>query len=419
MAENKKTHKEDLVYEEDTIAAISTPVGEGGIGIVRISGTRTRQIIIEINSHGGMTVLGEILELVVRQGARIAAPGEFTKRAFLNGRIDLAQAESVIDIIKAKTRMGLQVAVNQLEGRLSEIIKESRCLLLEAVANLEAAIDFPDEDIIFPGREELKHLLDGLIKKFTELLKEGKRGRILREGLKVVIVGKPNVGKSSLLNAMLGKKRAIVTSIPGTTRDLITESISINSVPVVLYDTAGIRKVSDEIEKEGISLSKKSIKDADIVLFLVDGSSLLEKEDFLISEEVKKEKTIVLVNKNDLEERINISELEKMGFENIIRISALKAEGIDKIEEGIHRIFVSSRPYGIDSVLVTNIRHQALLKNGLDLLLEAKSGLEKGCSEDFVVVPLRETGERLGEITGETISEKLLDEIFSRFCIGK
>lgn len=469
---NKKMKKQKKIHKEDTIAAVSTPIGVGGIGIVRLSGLNaisivksififpsgkllkkvkshkvlygfifnpetnkkidevlltifkrpksfTREDVAEISSHGGMVVLGEILELVINCGAKMAAPGEFTKRAFLNGRIDLAQAESVIDIIRAKTRASLQIAVNQLEGKLSKTIKESRKLLLNAMVDLEAAIDFPDEDIVFPAKEDLFRLLEDLIKKFNEFLEESKRGRILKEGLKITIIGKPNVGKSSLLNAILGRKRAIVTSVPGTTRDIIKESVNISGIPVILHDTAGIRDTEDEIEKEGVGLSKESLGSADLILFLVDGSESLEKEDFLIAEEVKDKKTVVVINKSDLKEKINIADLKNMGFKNITKISALKAEGIDEVEKIIYKMFIGNETNGVESVLITSIRHQLLLEEGLEFLLEANNALNNNYSEDLVVASLREASDRLGEIVGEIVSEEILDEIFGKFCIGK
>jgi tRNA modification GTPase len=463
---------EILKRGEDTIAAISTPFGESGIGIVRMSGplaepiakklfkpkkdqpcfishhfhygeiidpqngrpidevlivlmkspkTYTREDMVEIHCHGGYLILQRVLELVLKQGARMAEPGEFTKRAFLNGRIDLTQAEAVIDLITAKTMDSLEIANQQLRGVLYREMTSLKEDLVEQLALIEAHIDFPEEEIdpisLGKMRQDLKrmiHQIEGWIASFEE-------GKIFREGISCAIIGKTNVGKSSLLNVLLKEERAIVTPIPGTTRDVIEEVLNICGIPVRLMDTAGLRKAMDSIEQEGVRRAKERVSDSDFVLLMIDGSRPLDADDMEIFEEIKEKKKVVALNKKDLPLKISIEDVESRFQENpIISISCLRNEGIDDLKEAIYHYLVHrdvrSSP---EHLIVANIRHKTALSQMRDNLSNAVKGLEERTSPEFIAFEIRSALEALGEIVGETTTEEILNRIFEQFCIGK
>ncbi len=456
----------------DTIVAISTPTGEGGIGIVRLSGnqatkiaaavlelppgkkldqmasrsmilcysinpktgekldqvlacvmraphTYTREDVVEINCHGGIVPLRETLEAVVEAGARLAEPGEFTKRAFLNGRIDLAQAEAVVDIIRSKTKEGLKVAMAQLEGRLSQKVCKIRRLVFDILVQIEASIDFLDEDIKTMSKEEILHKTGEAIENLEELIRTAQAGKIYREGVQAVIAGRPNVGKSSLLNALLREARVIVTSIPGTTRDIVEEIVNIGGVPFMLRDTAGIREPLDEVEKLGVELSRKAIKEADVVLLVLDSSEPLTEEDFLIMEEAKRKKAIVALNKIDLPEKTDKEVVSKKFGKRVVKISATKEIGLNALEHTLLDLVLSGQVVCDGEAIVANVRHKKALQKAKEDLSEAYNSLRGNIPEEFVAAVLRDVLDSLGELTGETVQENLLDKIFSEFCIGK
>ncbi len=458
--------------EEETIAAISTPFGESGIGIVRISGssaepiarklfkpkkdqsyfiphhfhygeiidiqsgkavdevlivlmkspkTYTREDIVEIHCHGGYFVLQKVLELVLKEGAQMALPGEFTKRAFLNGRIDLTQAEAVIDLIRAKTQTSLEIANQQLSGWLYREMAELKARLIEHLALIEAHIDFPEEEIEPIALDEMKQDLKGMIQKIREWISSYEEGKIFREGISCAIIGKTNVGKSSLLNVLLKEERAIVTPIPGTTRDVIEEVLNIYGIPVRLMDTAGLRKPVDSIEQEGVRKAKERVADSDFVLLMLDGSRALDDDDKEIFEEIKGKKKIVAVNKNDLPLEISLEDVKRLLPEDlVISISALKNTGIDDLKQAIYTSLVHrdvrSTP---EHLIVANIRHKTALTRARDNLSNAMKGLEEGTSLEFIAFEIRSALEALGELVGETATEDILNRIFEQFCIGK
>jgi len=454
---------------EDTIAAISTPLGEGGIGIIRVSGpealqitsrifkakrgiksfeshkmvygyifdqygqmvdevlfcymkaphTYTREEVVEINCHGGMVPLRRILELVLAEGARLAEPGEFSKRAFLNGRLDLAQAESVIDIIRSKTETGLRLAVSQLRGSLSLKVKSLQDKLLGVLAGVEASIDFPDEDIenvadVVPSCEEL-------IDELNKLIAGSEAGIIYREGIRATITGKPNVGKSSLLNALLRENRAIVTSVPGTTRDVIEEVINIKGIPLRIIDTAGLRKTEDLVERIGVERSKEAIEKADLILLVLDDSAGVTGEDIEIIELLRKKRTIVLINKVDVGKKLISQEVigNLIGSWPVLWISAENGTGLVELEETIADMVLGGKIVSQDNLLITNIRHKRALEKAVFHLREAVAGVKNMIPLDIVAIDIRAAWENLGEITGLTVDEDLIDRIFSEFCIGK
>ena len=457
----------------DTIVAISTTLGESGIGIVRLSGpqalsiaeklfipksgnklskantftvhygsivdpsdnsiidealvsvmlaprTYTCEDVVELNCHGGIVPLRKALEAAVALGARLAEPGEFTKRAFLNGRIDLAQAEAVADIIKAKTDESLKAAVSQLKGRLSAELLVIAEELKDAAARVEANIEFSEEEIETTNLPGIGAELKDIRKRIKKLLSTAGKGRILREGVKTVIAGKPNVGKSSLLNELLNEERAIVTHIPGTTRDIIEETINIEGIPFVLADTAGIRKSSNIIEIQGIQRAIDSLESADLVLFILDGSKKIVREDILAAEKVKNRKTVVVVNKADLPQKIKQSDLNQI-FPKVktVFISALKASGIEALKKEM-KAAVSERGVKDSSgIMITNMRHKVLLEQALSALVLAENSINNEMSEEFIAVDIREALDYVGEITGKVSTEDILNKIFSEFCIGK
>ncbi|MDI6715625.1 MAG: tRNA uridine-5-carboxymethylaminomethyl(34) synthesis GTPase MnmE [Actinomycetota bacterium] len=459
--------------EDDTIAAISTAVGEGGIGIVRLSGrqaitiaekvikpkegaglkerrshsiflanvvdpesgleidevlvtimrapnTYTREDVVEINCHGGVVSLKKTLNSVLHAGARAADPGEFTKRAFLNGRIDLAQAEAVIETIRAKTEAGLRAAINQLEGGLSKNIKSVAEKIADVLTQVEAAVDFSDEDIETLPSKALSEMLFQSERELEALLSTSVRGRMIREGIRTAIVGKPNVGKSSLLNALLRRERAIVTPIPGTTRDVIEEVINLGGVPLRLIDTAGIRESEDEIESIGLELTRRAIKEAELILLVVDGSQDQDSEDLSLVGEIAGTSAILVVNKQDLPQSKSIDRFAlNRNFKAVVRVSALTGYGIKELEKKIEETFFAGDIEAEDTAIITNARHEQLVEKALDNIREAKRLIDINQPEEIVAVFLQEALDNLGEITGETIGEDVLGRIFSQFCIGK
>lgn len=456
---------------EDTIAAVATAYGEGGIGIIRISGeealpilqeifefhgdtdtftsrrmtygkiidkeknqiidevlavymkgpkTYTAEDVVEINCHGSMVSLRKTLALVLRKGARLAEPGEFTKRAFLNGRLDLSQAEAVIDMIRAKTDKSFDVAVSQLEGRISLKVEEIRQKLLDLLVDITVNIDYPDEDIEEMTYEKLEESIIETQDMIEKLLETSSTGRMIREGIKIAIVGKPNVGKSSLMNGLLKETRAIVTDIPGTTRDTIEEVLSIRNIPVYLVDTAGIRETSDKVEKMGIEKSKEAFNQADFILFLLDGSRPLEEEDLQIMEFLKERKSLVLINKRDLGEAISIEEIAaKLPASQVIEASLLKGQGITEIEDAVEDLVYGGEIVQKESMMVNNVRHIELLQQAVKSLTDALHMSERREALDFIEVDVKNAYERLGEIIGETVSDDIINEVFARFCLGK
>ncbi len=457
--------------ESDTIAAIATPYGESGIGIVRISGplsekvatrlfrpkkkvprlkshhlyygeivdpesgkpldevlvtlmrkprTYTRDDVLEINCHGGYLVLKGVLEVVLGQGVRLAGPGEFTKRAFLNGRIDLSQAEAVIDVIRAKTAKSLKIANQQLKGDLSEEIEGLRERVVRSLACVEALIDFPEEEIDV-DEDEIRGNLEEAERILGELVSSYEEGRIYRDGVSVSIVGKTNVGKSSLLNVLLRENRAIVTPIPGTTRDVIEETVNIHEIPIRLVDTAGIRRASNLIEREGVRLARGKVGESDMVIVVIDGSRSLDTYDREIIDEVREKKKVVAVNKMDLPMMVSREQIkELLPDTEVVEISALRNWGIDMLKESIH-CTVTGNGIGRDAgeVVVANARHKMALQGSLECLGRAREGIAGRIAIELVALELRSCLERLGEIRGETTTEEVLDRIFSQFCIGK
>ncbi len=447
---------------KEPIVAIATPYGESAIGMLRLSGKGVLEIakrlfktrgeikpryahygklydtkgeeidegiliyyraphsytgedMIEITLHGNPLILKKALEAFIDAGCRLAEPGEFTKRAFLNGKLDLTQAEAVADLISAKTDLARRVALKQLQGELSKYIKPLRESLLELCAYIEADIEFSEEDIPTLTKEQVLEMVDRVIKGIDELLKTAKVGRFIREGIKLAIVGKPNVGKSSLFNALLGHERAIVTDIAGTTRDYLEETLNLNGIPVRLVDTAGIRKAKDPVEKIGVERSKEKIKEADVVLFVVDGSRELTEEDFEIYNAVKDKDVIVVVNKIDLGIKIP---LEIFKERSIIKLSALTGEGIENLKEEILKKAGALVEEGIN--IYVSVRHETLLKKAKEVLEKFRERYEKEfISPEIAMLDIREASDYLGEIIGEVTTEDILGNIFSRFCIGK
>jgi tRNA modification GTPase len=460
--------------EFDTIAAISTPMGEGAIAIVRLSGddsikiadhifrgiggkrlievpthtihyghlvdpktdqaieevmvsvmkgpkTFTKEDVVEINCHGGIVSVNRVLQHVLAYGARLAEPGEFTKRAFLNGRIDLSQAEAVMDLIRAKTDRAMNVALGQMEGRLSKLIKGLRQEILEILAHVEVNIDYPEYDDV----EEMTHKM--LLEKATyvqnelrKLLQTSQQGKILREGLSTVIVGRPNVGKSSLLNSLVQENKAIVTDIPGTTRDVIEEYVNVRGVPLRLLDTAGIRETEDIVERIGVEKSRQVLKEADLILLVLNYADPFTKEDENLFEAVKGMDVIVIVNKTDLPQQIDMDRVHELAREHkIVTTSLLEDRGIDELEEAISSLFFAGSIEAGDMTYLSNSRHIALIGQSLRSIEEAIDGVQMGTPIDIVQIDLTRSWELLGEIIGESVHESLIDQLFSQFCLGK
>lgn len=452
----------------DTIAAISTPRGEGGIGIIRISGDKSFEIlerifntknpnrdlgfykfnygfihdngkivdevmavrmkspktytcedVVEINCHGGHLISEKVLELVLKNGARHAEQGEFTKRAFMNGRIDLSQAEAVMDIIHGKTEKSISLSLEQLRGDLRDKIASFKKALLDVTAHVNVVLDYPEEGIDDPLPSNLRENLENVYAEADRLISSYDKGKKIKEGIKTVIAGKPNVGKSTLLNSLLKEERAIVTHIPGTTRDVIEEIINIKGIPLVLTDTAGIRKTEDIVENIGVEKSKKFIENADLVLLVLDASRELESEDREVIEEIQNhnKKTIVLLNKIDLERKI---ELEEFNLENILEISAKDNIGIEDMEERIYSYIVEENVEdSSEKLIITNIRHKTALEKTKDAIRNIFETIDAGMPMDLISVDLKEALDSLSEITGEISSEDILDHVFGNFCVGK
>ena len=452
----------------DTIAAISTPRGEGGIGIIRISGDKSFEIlerifntknpnrdlgfykfnygfihdngkivdevmavrmkapktytcedVVEINCHGGHLISEKVLELVLKNGARHAEQGEFTKRAFMNGRIDLSQAEAVMDIIQGKTEKSISLSLEQLRGDLRDKIGSFKKALLDVTAHVNVVLDYPEEGIDDPLPSNLRENLENVYAEAERLISSYDKGKKIKEGIKTVIAGKPNVGKSTLLNSLLKEERAIVTHIPGTTRDVIEEIINIKGIPLVLTDTAGIRKTEDIVENIGVEKSKKFIENADLVLLVLDASRELESEDREVIEEIQNhnKKTIVLLNKIDLERKI---ELEEFNLENILEISAKDNIGIEDMEERIYSYIVEENVEdSSEKLIITNIRHKTALEKTKDAIRNIFETIDAGMPMDLISVDLKEALDSLSEITGEISSEDILDHVFGNFCVGK
>ena len=452
----------------DTIAAISTPRGEGGIGIIRISGDKSFEIldkifntknpnrdlgfykfnygfihdngkivdevmavrmkapktytcedVVEINCHGGHLISEKVLELVLKNGARHAEQGEFTKRAFMNGRIDLSQAEAVMDIIQGKTEKSISLSLEQLRGDLRDKIGSFKKALLDVTAHVNVVLDYPEEGIDDPLPSNLRENLENVYAEAERLISSYDKGKKIKEGIKTVIAGKPNVGKSTLLNSLLKEERAIVTHIPGTTRDVIEEIINIKGIPLVLTDTAGIRKTEDIVENIGVEKSKKFIENADLVLLVLDASRELESEDREVIEEIQNnnKKMIVLLNKIDLERKI---ELDEFGLENILEISAKDNIGIEDMEERIYSYIVEEKVEdSSEKLIITNIRHKTALEKTKDAIRNIFETIDAGMPMDLISVDLKEALDSLSEITGEISSEDILDHVFGNFCVGK
>lgn len=379
----------------------------------------TAENMCEINSHGGIVVMREILELCLKNGAELAKPGEFTKRAFLNGRIDLSQAESVIDIINAKSNREALEGMKQLEGFLAEEINKIKKELLKLMANIEVSIDYPEYDTPEVIEEEILKTIENSINKLNKLEKSFDNGKLIKEGIKTAIIGRPNAGKSSLLNAILKEERAIVTEYEGTTRDTIEEYVNINGITLKLIDTAGIRTTQNEIEKIGIEKSKKMAKEADLVIYIIDASKDLNEDDEEILNIVIPKKTIIILNKLDLVPKIDEKTEIIKNFENVIKISALKKEGIDDLYNKITELF-NLDVINIDNeIVITNERHKKIIKDAIINLNKSKEALKNNMPIDIIAIGLKDVLTNLGEITGEEASEEIINEIFSRFCLGK
>ncbi len=379
----------------------------------------TTEDMCEINSHGGNVIMRKILQLCLKNGAELAEPGEFTKRAFLNGRIDLSQAESVIDIINAKSDREAKEGIKQLEGFLATSIRNIKDEILGVMTNIEVSIDYPEYDTPEVLEDDLRTKLNDVAIKLKKLEKSFDNGKLIKEGIKTAIIGKPNAGKSSLLNAILKEDRAIVTEYEGTTRDTIEEFVNINGIPLKLVDTAGIRKTENEVEKIGIEKSIKYAKEADLAIVIIDGSKSLSKEDMEILNIVNPEKTIIILNKMDLEQKIDSSTEEISKFDNIIKISALKKEGIEQLYDKISNLFNLNKINVDNDVVITNERHKNQIQKAGQNLEKAIQSLNMNMPIDIIAISLKDVLSNLGEITGEEASEEIINEIFARFCLGK
>ena len=380
----------------------------------------TTENMCEINSHGGNIVMKKILELCLKNGAELAEPGEFTKRAFLNGRIDLTQAESVIDVINAKSEKEVQAGIKQLEGGLSKEISAIKQEILDVMVNIEVAIDYPEYDVEEVTNNEIMKMLNSVEMKLKKLEKSFDNGKILKEGIKTAIIGKPNAGKSSLLNRILKEDRAIVTEFEGTTRDTIEEYVNINGIPLKLIDTAGIRNAKDEVEKIGIHKSKEIAKNADLIIAIFDASKDLSKEDKEILEIIKGKKVIILLNKIDLQQKLHKEDKEfREVTDSIIEISALNNIGIDDVYAEITKLFEINEINLDNDLVITNIRHKNLIHQAIESIKKTKETIQEKMPIDIIAVYIKEILEDLGNITGEFVTEDIINEIFSKFCLGK
>ncbi len=459
-------------HESDTIAAISTPVGEGGIAVIRISGPEaiaraagifvsasnllevpshtvhyghiidpdtqerieealitimrgprsyTREDIVELGCHGGLISVKKVLELLLSAGGiRLADPGEFTKRAFLNGRIDLSQAEAVIDLIRSKSDRAYSLALKQVEGLLSKKVRALRHRLVELMAHIEVNIDYPEHDVEELTNAYIKEKCREALAEIELLLKTAAQGKILREGITTAIIGRPNVGKSSLLNALAQENRAIVTDIPGTTRDVIEEYVTVGGIPLRLLDTAGIRETTDLVEQIGVERSKTALADADLLLFVLNGNEPLHEDELGLIEELKSRQTIVIINKTDLPIQLDIGLIERsFSSESIVYMSLLDHRGMEQLEKTIHAKFFSGGIESGDLTYVSNVRHIHLLQQARSALVEALEGADQVMPIDMLQIDIRNSWEHLGEIIGDAVSESLIDQIFAQFCLGK
>ena len=455
----------------DTIAAISTSTGNSGIGIIRVSGDEAIEIVdkifksnkegkrlitvkshtvnygnivdgekvldqvlvlvmknphsytgedtVEIDCHGGMLILKKVLDLVIKNGAKSAAPGEFTKRAFLKGRLDLSQAEAVMDLINSQNDFALNSSIEQLKGGVSEKIKEIRSDVIYHIAFIESALDDPEHISLDGYDNEISEMINKNISKIKKMIDTFDNGRIMKEGIKTVILGKPNAGKSSLLNRMLGEERAIVTDIEGTTRDTLEENINLNGLSLKIIDTAGIRNTDDKVEQIGVNKAKEIAEGADLIIYVVDGSKDIDENDKEILEIIKNKKVIVLLNKTDIDRVVDIEQLNEIPKEDIIEFSAKAGFGMDELEEKIKDMFYSGEITFNDQVYITNARHKEALENSYNSLLKVKESVDAGMPEDFYSIDLMDAYEQLGLIIGESVEDDLVNEIFSKFCMGK
>ncbi|XOK61214.1 tRNA uridine-5-carboxymethylaminomethyl(34) synthesis GTPase MnmE [Paenibacillus elgii] len=456
---------------QDTIAAIATPMGEGGIAVIRVSGDEavpvcdkifagkskltdvpthtvnygyirdpetgarveeslvtvmraprsfTKEDVVEISCHGGFVSVRKVLDLLLEHGARLAEPGEFTKRAFLNGRIDLSQAEAVIDLIRAKSDRAFRIALKQSEGSLSKTIKGLRHRLVELMAHIEVNIDYPEHDVEEMTNAFIKEKCADALSDIERMLTTAQQGKILREGLVTAIVGRPNVGKSSLLNTLAQEERAIVTEIAGTTRDVVEEYVHVNGIPLKLLDTAGIRETSDLVEQIGVEKSRQALSDADLILFVCNGAEPLQPDEYVLIDQLKDRQVIAIINKQDLPQLIEEEVLkEAFGEDRIVRMSLLAQQGIADLEKAIASIFFSGQVESSDLTYVSNARHIHLLKQARSALTEAHEAAEVFVPIDMIQIDIRNAWEHLGEIIGDSVSESLIDQIFSQFCLGK
>ena len=460
-----------MAATDDTIAAIATPIGTGGIGIIKISGPKateiatqifrprsvslpfkshhlyygevvdpqesfaideallsfmakphsyTREDVVEINCHGGYLVLQEILELALKAGARLAEPGEFTKRAFINGRIDLTQAEAVVDLIESKTSLNLKYASSQLKGVLSQEINALKRVLVEVLSILEASIDFPEEDLEIATPSHLITQTNHLISRVEKLLNTYGEGKLYREGVSTIIAGKPNVGKSSLFNALLGEERTIVTPVPGTTRDFIEEIINIKGIPLKIIDTAGLRDPTDRIEEEGVRITKDKLDQADLVLLVIDSSVKLDEQDEALLSALRGKRAVVAYNKIDLPRKASLEKIQReLSGIQVVVISALYKIGLEELKEAIVSLLITHARSLPSCSIISNLRHKLILEKVLLLIERVREGLQKNIPHEFTASDVQTALKYLGEITGHTTPEEILDQIFSRFCIGK
>lgn len=402
-----------FIYDGDEL------IDEVLVLIMKAPNSYTTEDVVEIDCHGGVVVMKKLLETVIKYGARPAEPGEFTKRAFLNGRIDLTQAEAVIDVINAKNEMALLSSVQQLKGNILDKIKEIRRSIIGSVAFIEAALDDPEHINADNFGDELKLKVENHLKELKKLLDSADNGRMMKEGIKTVIVGKPNAGKSSLLNILVGDERAIVTDIAGTTRDTLEEFINIHGIPLNIVDTAGIRDTSDIVEKIGVDKAKNFAEDADLIIYVVDGSTELDVNDKEIIELIKDKKVIVLINKIDLQLITTAEEIKKYLDKPVIEISAKEEKGIDDFENLLKDMFFNGNVSFNDEIYITNIRHKTAISEAMESLKLVLQSIEDGMPEDFFSIDLMNSYEQLGSIIGESVGEDLIDTIFSDFCMGK